>query len=111
MGDFCCGGRLEKSVVPGIEIKDQPKDFYLGLPIHPEQVKQLKEKVTVIDTTERDGTLQIDATRFNIRNPLWAQCVSAILPSIQLKLGILPTLTIQAHLHKLLIAEEGKSIL
>ncbi|KAF1958927.1 hypothetical protein CC80DRAFT_546245 [Byssothecium circinans] len=58
---------------------------------------------TVVDTSVRN-TWELDSTQFCLANPAWKSCFSEILQRAASGLGLLD---VTAHLHKLLLYEEG----
>lgn len=114
-GSFACWGKGNPEMcMPGLKINGI--EHTIGLPLSPDIAKKISScceqapfgrgDKTVVDTSVRQ-TKQLDPSKFQITNPRWKAHLNTIVSTVRDELGVMPNVTVEAQLYKLLLYEPG----
>ncbi|KAL9011740.1 MAG: hypothetical protein Q9180_009164, partial [Flavoplaca navasiana] len=113
IGSFATSGKVPGDVSTGLSIDGIGR---IAFPLIEHQAKQMidvchqapfgKGSETVFDESVRK-TWELNPNRFDLVNPTWTSTLRELLDIVSNKLGCDPDVSVEAHLHKLLLYEDG----
>ncbi|KAL8838689.1 MAG: hypothetical protein Q9176_004929 [Flavoplaca citrina] len=113
IGSFATAGKVPGDVSTGLSIDGIGR---IAFPLIEHQAKQIvdvchqapfgKGSETVIDESVRK-TWELNPNQFNLVNPTWNSTVTELVDTVSIELGCDPDVSVEAHLHKLLLYVDG----